>query len=100
MNDMQCGCCHGCKRRCSACNPRCKYGIKYFSELPAKKKPKKLNKYAEKGGLARQLIKTSKALKKQLKEKKRSEAEIFSAFSPQDRETFSALLAILKKQLD
>ena len=100
MNDKQCTLCPGCKRHCSACNPKCGYGRKYFSACRKKQKRRKWEKYAERGGLVWQLLDVSKALKKALKQQKTSEEKFLNAISEQDRQLLSALLSAMKKHLN
>ena len=100
MDNRQCSKCPGCKRHCSACNPKCGYGRKYFSACRKKQKRHKWEKYAEHGGLVWQLLDVSKKLKKALKQQEICEKDVLNVLSEQDRQQLFDLLSTVKKQLN
>jgi len=98
MNENCCGCCPGCKRRCTAEHPRCKYGQKYFASCCANEKKESLDKKTKKQSLARQFIKTARRMKKALKKKKYTEEQMLGVLGDQDREVLSLILKKLNEK--
>ena len=99
MKDKCCEFCPGCKRHCSACCPRCKYGKKYFSECSENKEKPKWARNVSEGSPAWQLLEVSHCAKKMLRKEKICEAQLFASFSGQEIQLFQELLAKIRQNL-
>lgn len=86
--------CPGCGRHCPMGATRCKYGAAYFAKQKKAAEPSqyKWEKYIEKHGLAWQLLHTVRIAKKSLCHAKRTEEQLFSALTAEEKSTFSSLL--------
>ena len=85
--------CPGCGKHCPLGATRCKYGAAYFAkQQKAGEHQYKWEKHIEKYGLAWQLLHTVRIAKKSLCHAKRTEEQIFSALTAEERRTLSVLL--------
>ena len=99
MPNNKCDICPGCKRHCTACCPRCKYGKKYFADKHPKEDTPKWAQNLCPEGPAFQMLNISKQAKKALRKEKITENALFEGLAPQDLQVFRDLLRTVEQNL-
>lgn len=113
--------CPGCKKRCPAGAPKCKFGRTYFAKahkgpkhksgkgtlpdrlfglrMPDRKHAFKWEKHLVTGGLGWKFLYVSRNFKKSLTKSPLTEEQIFSVLTPEEKESLSSILEKLNDSL-
>ncbi|MBQ4089491.1 MAG: hypothetical protein IJC56_06395 [Clostridia bacterium] len=98
MKNNNSGRCPGCGKHCPMANVKCKYGQRYFAKQAeqagknVEEKKYKWEKLVERGGLAWSLLAAGKKMKKRLKKKELTEAQLMMRLTEEERDQLSGLL--------